>query len=62
MSLTHVDPNVSEIVMVWIQSGDRLMVWIQICLTCLLDYLSTNILLPLSNFAWFGYSYVTWIE
>jgi hypothetical protein len=22
MSLTHVDPHVSEIVMVWIQSGD----------------------------------------
>jgi hypothetical protein len=30
MSLTHVDPHVSEIVMVWIQSGDLLMVWIQI--------------------------------
>jgi hypothetical protein len=30
MSLTHVDPRVSEIVMVWIQSGDLLMVWIQI--------------------------------
>jgi hypothetical protein len=28
--LTHVDPHVSEIVMVWIQSGDLLMVWIQI--------------------------------
>jgi hypothetical protein len=26
MSLTHVDPHVSEIVMVWIQSGDLLMV------------------------------------
>jgi hypothetical protein len=25
-----VDPHVSEIVMVWIQSGDLLMVWIQI--------------------------------
>jgi hypothetical protein len=32
MSLTHVDPQVSEIVMVWIQSGDLLMVWIQISL------------------------------
>jgi hypothetical protein len=30
MSLTHVDPHVSEIVMVWIQSGDLLMVWVQI--------------------------------
>jgi hypothetical protein len=30
MSLTHVDPHVSEIVMVWIQCGDLLMVWIQI--------------------------------
>jgi hypothetical protein len=30
MSLTHVDPHVSEIAMVWIQSGDLLMVWIQI--------------------------------
>jgi hypothetical protein len=30
MSLTHVDPHVSEIVMVWIQSGDLLMVCIQI--------------------------------
>jgi hypothetical protein len=34
MSLTHVDPHVSEIVMVWIQSGDLLMVWIQISLVC----------------------------
>jgi hypothetical protein len=32
MSLTHVDPHVSGIVMVWIQSGDLLMVWIQISL------------------------------
>jgi hypothetical protein len=32
MSLTHVDPHISEIVMVWIQSGDLLMVWIQISL------------------------------
>jgi hypothetical protein len=32
MSLTHVDPHVSEIVMVWIQGGDLLMVWIQISL------------------------------
>jgi hypothetical protein len=32
MSLTHVDPHVSEIVMVWIQSGDLLMVWILISL------------------------------
>jgi hypothetical protein len=32
MSLTHVDPHVSEIVMIWIQSGDLLMVWIQISL------------------------------
>jgi hypothetical protein len=32
MSLTHVDPHVSEIVMVWIQNGDLLMVWIQISL------------------------------
>jgi hypothetical protein len=32
MSLTHVDPHVSEILMVWIQSGDLLMVWIQISL------------------------------
>jgi hypothetical protein len=32
MSLTHMDPHVSEIVMVWIQSGDLLMVWIQISL------------------------------
>jgi hypothetical protein len=32
MSLTHLDPHVSEIVMVWIQSGDLLMVWIQISL------------------------------
>jgi hypothetical protein len=52
MSLTHVDPHVSEIVMVWIQSGDLLMVWIQISLfylcnmiyptvtnTCLLRYI-----------------------
>jgi hypothetical protein len=30
MSLTHMDPHVSEIVMVWIQTGDLLMVWIQI--------------------------------
>jgi hypothetical protein len=30
--LTHVDPHVSEIVIVWIQSGDLLMVWIQISL------------------------------
>jgi hypothetical protein len=30
MSLTHVESHVSEIVMVWIQSGDLLMVWIQI--------------------------------
>jgi hypothetical protein len=36
MSLTHVDPRVSEIVMVWIQSGDLLMVWIQISLFILL--------------------------
>jgi hypothetical protein len=35
MSLTHVDPHVSEIVMVWIQSGDLLMVWIQISLNIL---------------------------
>jgi hypothetical protein len=26
MSLTHVDPHVSEIVMIWIQNGDLLMV------------------------------------
>jgi hypothetical protein len=32
MSLTYVVPHVSEIVMVWIQSGDLLMVWIQISL------------------------------
>jgi hypothetical protein len=32
MSLTHVDQHVSEIVMIWIQSGDLLMVWIQISL------------------------------
>jgi hypothetical protein len=32
MSLTHVEPHVSDIVMVWIQSGDLLMVWIQISL------------------------------
>jgi hypothetical protein len=32
MSLTYVDPHVSEIVMVWIQSDDLLMVWIQISL------------------------------
>jgi hypothetical protein len=30
MSLTHVDLHVSEIVMVWIQSGDLLMICIQI--------------------------------
>jgi hypothetical protein len=30
MSLIHVDLHVSEIVMVWIQSGDLLMVWFQI--------------------------------
>jgi hypothetical protein len=36
MSLTHVDPHVSEIVMVWIQSGDLLMVWIQISLLLLI--------------------------
>jgi hypothetical protein len=35
MSLAHVDPHVSEIVMVWIQSGDLLMVWIQISLSYL---------------------------
>jgi hypothetical protein len=33
MSLTYVDPHVSEIVMIWIQSGDLLMVWIQISLS-----------------------------
>jgi hypothetical protein len=37
MSLTHVDPHVSEIVMVWIQSGDLLMVWIQISLLLIGD-------------------------
>jgi hypothetical protein len=37
MSLTHVDPHVSEIVMIWIQSGDLLMVWIQISLYKLLQ-------------------------
>jgi hypothetical protein len=36
MSLTHVDPHVSEIVMVWIQSGDLLMVWIQISLNSMI--------------------------
>jgi hypothetical protein len=30
-----VDPHVSEIVMVWIQSGDLLIVWIQISLLLL---------------------------
>jgi multisubunit Na+/H+ antiporter MnhG subunit len=39
MSLTHVDPHVSEIVMVWIQSGDLLMVWIQISLLLITPYL-----------------------
>jgi hypothetical protein len=38
MSLTHVDPHVSEIAMVWIQSGDLLMVWIQISLKNLLPF------------------------
>jgi hypothetical protein len=38
MSLTHVDPHVSEIVMVWIQSGDLLMVWIQISLVYNVDF------------------------
>jgi hypothetical protein len=35
MSLTHVNPHVNEIAMVWIQSGDLLMVWIQISLILL---------------------------
>jgi hypothetical protein len=43
MSLTHVDPYVSEIVMVWIQSGDLLMVWIQISLIYLLLALILNL-------------------
>jgi hypothetical protein len=37
--LTHVDPHVSEIIMVWIQSGDLLMVWIQISLFTIIYYL-----------------------
>jgi hypothetical protein len=45
MSLTHVDPHVSEIVMVWIQIGDLLMVWIQISLL----YMDENSLVLLSN-------------
>jgi hypothetical protein len=45
MSLTHVDPHVSEIVIVWIQSGDLLMVWIQISLcfniyVCIIKYVN----------------------
>jgi hypothetical protein len=48
MSLTHVDPHVSEIVMVWIQSGDLLMVWIQISLVFFLD----------SNCSCLGCSYI----
>jgi hypothetical protein len=36
--LTHVDPHVSERVMVWIQSGDLLMVWIQISLFIKITY------------------------
>jgi hypothetical protein len=42
MSLTHVDPHVSEIVMVWIQSGDLLMVWIQISLITMVHILSVK--------------------
>jgi uncharacterized membrane protein len=42
MSLTHVDPHVSEIVMVWIQSGDLLMVWIQISLKSMVRFISWN--------------------
>jgi hypothetical protein len=43
MSLTHVDPHVSEIVMVWIQSGDLLMVWIQISLIIVEDGLVESV-------------------
>jgi hypothetical protein len=43
MSLTNVDPHVSEIVMVWIQSGDLLMVWIQI-----------SLLFTPSNMSWYN--------
>jgi hypothetical protein len=43
MSLTHVDPHVSEIVMVWIQSGDLLMVWIQISPRFIIIYLNITI-------------------
>jgi hypothetical protein len=57
MSLTHVDPHVSEIVMVWIQSGDLLMVWIQISLmkrknhlvACSLDLVGRVIMLYPNN-------------
>jgi hypothetical protein len=44
MSLTHVDPHVSEIVMVWIQNGDLLMVWIQISQINIARYTSENII------------------
>jgi hypothetical protein len=44
MSLTHVDPHVSEIVMVWIQSGDLLMVWIQISLKFIFHSMVCSIL------------------
>jgi hypothetical protein len=54
MSLTHVDPHVSEIVMVWIQSGDLLMVWIQISLN--FKY-QTN--LELSKIFYFKYKIAT---
>jgi hypothetical protein len=43
MSLTHVDPHVSEIVMVWIQSGDLLMVWIQISPILILVYFGPHL-------------------
>jgi hypothetical protein len=49
MSLTHVDPHVSEIVMVWIQSGDLLMVWIQISLYSIKTNILINISLDISS-------------
>jgi hypothetical protein len=49
MSLTHVDPHVSEIVMVWIQSGDLLMIWIQISRHNMIMLLSITFFLVHNN-------------
>jgi hypothetical protein len=43
-----VDPHVSEIVMVWIQSGDLLMVWIQIPLLIKQPCIPSSVITPAS--------------